>query len=304
MPKFFRKKKRTGRKTRRRTYKKRKGTTVRKKLTRLNKRVAKVSRQVNNSICVKVYRERISTAVIIAGNNEGVFDSIPLGHKELIERALVSLKFFDPMAPSVPTTADGNSGTFQRTFQFDSKFRAVVKNSSTVPVHVSLWWCLPKTQTSISPQVAWEEGLTDKNLLFNVTMIYPSDSKIFRNTWRIVKSVQRIMQPGADTQMFYRGKFNYDPSVEDVHGKTFYPQYSGLCLLVRLEGVVMHDSAIPTLVAAGRGAVDILTDTQHTVSYDGGYSSHTIEIFDQSDTVINARTGIRPLTDNVAYDAT
>ncbi len=295
--------KKARKRTTKRRYARARRTSVKKKLSRLNKRVSKVSRLLNAVTCVKNYRERVTTPLNIAAINEGVFAQNSFGAVNAIERAITKLEFFDPSSPSVPIEANGNSGLYQRAFAFSSKYYFTAKNSYMVPVYCTLWLCLPRMQTSLGPADTWERGLDDLSISTTDILIKPQDSAIFKNTWRVIKTKRALLPAGARMTMSYSARFTYDPTVQDVFGKIFYPQYDGSCILIRIEGDIAHLSTNQNFIGTGLGAIDMVKDIYHTVTYDGGFNANLVEVFNGGDVMATPVTGVKPFTDNLAFNA-
>lgn len=292
----YNRRRRTSYRPKTRTYKKKRRAPLRKKVARLSKRVSKVTRVMNSTTATKIYRERFTTSIVNDTVNETVFQAIALGDHTLMQRALTKLKYYDfSAAPPVLTEVDGNSGTFQRSYLFKSKYKLSVRNNCSVPCWVSVWMCLPKEETSLSPAETWISGNADIGgaTLNTAVMGSPYDSTIFKYAWRVIQKKKMLLNSGQEFSCYYRTSYTYDPSIDDTFNKEFYPKWCGLAALVHLEGVISHADSITTDIGSGKASIDTFAEVQHTVTYDGGYSGVFVEVLNSSDALPEPVTAVR-----------
>lgn len=286
-------------KGRRRTRK----APLRKKVLRLGKRVAKVSRILNATTATKIYRQRVYTPVQISAENLGAIIDQAFGDITFVESAITKLQYYNPSVPLTPIEADGNTGTYQRSFRVSSSYSWTGRNSYQVPIWVDAWLCMPKSMSNNTPATSWQEGLTSKGIAVTATMINPYDSADFKNIWRIVKHKRRLLAAGTQMSMFHRAKpFNFDPSVRaEFPTFDYFPKWDGSSLLIRIEGAISHLSTDLSFIGSGVGGLDMVKNIFHTVTYDAGFNANLLEIVDGAQAMATPVTGVKPFTDNLAF---
>ncbi len=258
-----------------------------KKVKRLSRAVKKVKDLAEQGTGELLYRERFTYQLQLIATNEANYNSFNLCAIQAIERSLGAVKFYDPAAPATLVTTNVNTGTFQREYLFHNSYQMVIRNNFVVPVKLRMYIVVPKTQTSLTPEAAITAGYNDKGTgLLSSALMYFSDSDIFTQTWRIVKSKICILQGGSQINWSYHHPvFKYDPTVEDTFNENFYPQYGGASLLARIEGVIGHDNVTPTLVGSMAVAIDVQTTSVFRILYDAGVNLKNIVVNDSSATI-------------------
>lgn len=316
MPKFYRKKKaysrrrmskkRTSRVKSRRRRTRRRKAPLRKKVMRLSRRVAKVSRALSNTTGIKWYRENFSQTFTVPTANTQVYEHYNMNTIQGIERALAGLNFFDPTAPATPIVADGNTGEYRRTYQMSGTFFATFRNNFQTTMEFWTYMCVPKLQTTVSPEQCVLNGLIDMGVPVATTMLTaPNDSAEFRMMYKIVKSQHRILGPGQSVTCRHSSRWTYDPSFNDTFNKTYYPQYGSCVILVRGTGGIVHTPGAPTVIGLGLAQLDVYTEHRYKIIYDAGYSARFITVTNNLDAITAAAVSTnKPVADNQIFDPT
>lgn len=191
-----------------------------------------------------------------------------------IEVALAQLRYYDTStSPPTLVTRDATAGTFQKEFLIDNSVSTLtLRCNSNVPSIVKVYLCVPKRDTSITPLSAITDGLTDMcNVSETNVCTYPTDSPLFNDLWKIVKSKSYVLKSGQQCTCSHSEKpFQYDPSLIDEHNLAYQRQYKGHVWLVVQQGTISHDSTTNTNVGIGGTLLDYTIKTKYVVKYSAG----------------------------------
>lgn len=223
---------------------------------------------------------------------------------DTLETILGQLRYYNPSAPTSLVTADGSSGTYQKDFLFTSIYHKIhLRNNYQVPADVTVYKVRLKGDTSIAPLTAFTNGLADVgNPGSSSPLVYLTDSEQFKELYSIESSKSFRLSPGAARTMSQSLKnLLYDPSARDSHTVTYQRAHRNMFFIVRVEGVVGHDSSIAEYGVLQAG-VDILIDRTFKVKYPAGADIKWIVVNDSSDTFTNGGVvSSKPVSDNLGY---
>lgn len=251
--------------------------------TRVNKAISSLKRRVESGMGTYVQKRR-GTDAVVCGVNGTQHDNLSFRTTE-IEAAIDSLPVFNPSSPGTYTFVNFTSGTQQKEVEISSVYTyCLAKNNYNVPVRCTIYLCIPRVDTTITPVTAMTNGLTDmgSGLGSTTAMITPRDSIQFNDLWRVKYKVTKELVAGQTMKASYRtGSFQYDPSLVDSHTSTFQRAYKGHSYLVRVEGVLGHDTTADQqgFLAAG---VDVVKMTIITVKYEAGADIKYLEVVDDA----------------------
>ncbi len=286
----------------RRRYKRRKPVYV--KTKGLKKQVKQLSRIAKADQGTLVYRRRQTFDAQSSANSSAFVVSNELNSLANMELVLAQLRYYNPSDPVNLITASGNTGSFSKDFFFDMSFHKItLRNNYQVPVRIKAYIFKVKEDTSQTPMSAFTAGLTDVgNPSATSALVYPTDSRLLNEIWKIDKSLSCILQPGQEKVISVTlKKFVYDPATSDTHSLTYQRSFDGSNFNLRVEGVCGHDT---TLDEQGilQGGVDGVTDSVWKVLYPAGADIKTIIVNDNSDTFTNSGVVTnKPYADNQPY---
>lgn len=223
---------------------------------------------------------------------------------DTLETILGQLRYYNPSAPTSLVTADGSAGSYQKDFLFTSIYHKIhLRNNYQVPADVTVYKVRLKGDTSIAPLTAFSNGLADiGNPGSSSPLVYLTDSEQFKELYSIESSKSFRLSPGATRTMSQSLKnLLYDPSARDSHTVTYQRAHRNMFFIVRVEGVVGHDSSIAEYGVLQAG-VDILIDRTFKVKYPAGADIKWIVVNDSSDTFTNGGVvSSKPVSDNLGY---
>lgn len=265
-------------------------TKLKRRRGTLTKKVRKLARRVEAGMGTYIYKERdsgrLNTSVNGVNNQSYTGTSI-----STLEAAIDALPVFNPALPGTFTTVDFTSGTQQKEVEFASTYTCFrVKNNYDAPVTVYMYCIYPKSDTSITGQSAYTQGLNDVGITSAQTttsLLVPSDSPQFRDLWK-VKTVKKVkLGPGQMAMVSNTsGSFQYDPSFVDSHALSFQSKYRCHQYYLRVEGELAHDSSASEFGRVA-GGVDYELYRKYVVKYDAGADITNIEVVDGNDSFTN-----------------
>lgn len=286
----------------RRVYK-RSAKTMR-KVKGLTKQVAQLNRIAKSDQGTLIYRKRITERATTSVNQSSHDFARGLNSITNLEAVLAQLRYYDPTAPTALVTASGTSGTYSKEFLFDLSYHKItIRNNYQVPAKVRLYVCKVKEDTSIAANTAFTNGLADVgNPGANSALVYLTDSPQFNELWSIDKSMGKLLRPGQECVMTYTTKkFNYNPSVADSHTSEYQKSFAGTYFILRIEGVLGHDTAADQAGTLQSG-IDMQIDSTWKVLYPAGADITYIVVDDTSNSFTNGGVvSSMPVSDNIGY---
>lgn len=272
----------------------------------VTKKICMLEEQNQVSLSEKTART-LAAGRVVANLNAVGYNNYMFADLTAVDTALGGLQFFDPSTPGTLITADGSSGTYAREYSMKFYTRFEVRNNYQVPCDIVVYAVEPKADTSITPTTAITNGLTDVgNPSSTSPGVFPSDSPQFKELWAIKATKRCRLEPGEGFEMTHgRGFFKYDPSEADSHAQAYQTRnFKSYGFLVRVVGVVGHDSAVTTEFTTLAAGVDYKSLTTCVVRYNnGGPSLKWVTVSNgMSSAVTNGLVlSEKPIADNIAY---
>lgn len=203
-----------------------------------------------------------------------------------LENAMQYLRYYDPSTPSSLVTANAATGTYTRQIHFESFYSKLrLRNNYQIPCKVTVYSCVPKTDTSTDPTSFFSAGVTDQTVSGVTTsspLISLWDMDMVKDNWSCVKTTSMELRPGREMVCAYAGKaFDYDPSNADTHSLSYQKKYRAHVWVVQVEGIIGHDNTAleyATLLAG----VDYVCDRKFVMTYDAGANLNDFSADDNS----------------------
>lgn len=289
---------RTKRRQKRPTGSRQSGASLKNQVTQL-KRIAEADMGTH------IERERTTGRVLAAVNAQDIkgFNAMSTS---TIERALAKLEYYNISAPATLVVASGLTGTYMKDFYISrtySKFTA--RNNYQVPCKIKVFVVRPRVDTAINALTAFTNGLTDSgNPLVTSPLVQLTDSQQFNELWRIEKSKSYELAPGEECVMSFAFKpFQYDPSLVDSQTGPYLRKYGACTFMVRLEGVLGHDSVETSEQTTLQAGVDTMYETMVECKYAAGVDLYNVSVVNNADTTFTnaGRISAKPVVDNQSY---
>lgn len=145
------------------------------------------------------------------------------------------------------------------------------RNNWSLPGYVECWYLIAKKdgETGMAPLTLIDGGYRDKYQDFSFTngpqdtdeMHYyqPTEFLQFNVHWKVYKHSKHLINPGEVLDLYHQtGRFNYNVEQKDANANIIYIGGVTKIILLRLKGVIAHDSTTTTEV----GIADCKLDYQ------------------------------------------
>lgn len=263
----------------------------------------KVCQFVKSRCATHIRRVRFVSRCLAASNSAPLCFADYGGTITQLENAMANLRYFNP-ATNTMVIADPSVGTYNRDIVVAIYRKLELRNNYHVPVKVTMFACVPKTDTSISAFTAYTNGLVDQGnpLPSSSPLLKITDSHELNDLWNLKRVVKKTLQPGQSCfGVSSTPAFPYNLATVDEQTMTFQRKYGGHGWLFKIEGVLGHDS-IATEQGVVPCGVDMLADITYKFTYDAGKDVHDISIFDNAQEFTNVgRISSKPLTAQQNY---
>ena len=253
------------------------------KLTKLNKELSSLKSKVAGGQGHLHYLERWCGRIACNAQQAGYFNGSGLS-MSMIERGLAYLKFYDPANPGTYITSNLTSGLQSKSvmYKFYSKFQ--IRNNYAIPVNVRVYIVSPKDDTNTQPITACINGYQDVGITNPTSNIlaYPYMSSEFNELYKIQSLTKVELQPGTTKDLFYsdKKKHKYDPSYFDDQKDEYQGKFGCHLYMVRVEGVLGHDTN--PIVNQCAGAIDMMITNHIEYFYDAGVNVKYFQMVDNS----------------------
>lgn len=305
-------KKRSRRSTKKSQFKRTKSRkpkrTYRRKRTSLVKQVKQIRKELQSDSARHVYKLLASDKVLCAVNQSNYAD-FPMVTGTLLEAYMANLRYYDPAVPGTLVTASGATGTYQREIHFKNvNANLELRNNYQVPCKVKVYLVKPKSDTNIAPTTYYNNAIADQLIggagSITTNGIYPTDLRPFMAQWSIKCLKDVVLDAGSTIVVSHNtGSFNYDPSLFDSHALDYQTKFKSFGFLVRVEGVIGHDTSVATEQTTLQGGVDSSTTLRAEIIYDAGVILDDLYLSNLRDaTFTNGGVATnKPIADNQAY---
>lgn len=274
--------------------------------TTLKKKVRALETKVNQDLAMCTYKYSETGKVNCSASQVTytMFNGLTMAQ---LETSLSSLRFYDPGINGLVANSDV-SGAYSRNLYIQSIYTKITcRNNYRVPAVLDIYCVTPKKDTSIPAPTAMTNGYTDQNNpSTTTTLMYPTDSDQFNDLWSINDHKRVHLAQGRECVVKFNKKgFHYDPSDYDTHNLTYQRRYGSHIYLVRIQGVLGHDSVVTTEQGLAPAGVDVGLEKIIKIRYDAGKKLNDFVISDGYDTFTNAEeVGIPVNSSNHQYSLT
>lgn len=271
----------------------------------LKQQVKAIQRELKTNTAQLIYKKSMSAREVTTTRNQtcNYYEGFSMAQYETV---LAELRFFNPSAPATLIQGSGASGTYDRSYHFSNIYaKLTAVNNYQVPVKVKLYVVSPREDTSIAPHTAFTNGLTDVGAPTSTSPLLDlSDSPEFLKLWKIESNIKKVLMPGDTCTITHSVKdVMYDPAIYDSHALSFQGKFKNFVFVVRVVGVLSHDTTITTEQGLGPAGVDVIQTVKSVVDYDAGIDLKYIVL---NDTTASAFTNAavvssKPVSDNISY---
>lgn len=277
-------------------------------VNRLSKQVKNLQYAENASLGDFTHRHLYTTSSItsVDGKSYGVAYTDGLSMAHMASTAAL-LKYYNPATPGTLTTANFETGTYDRRLLFKSCYSAMeCRNNYQTDVKIKVYLCFPKQSSSISPTTAWQNGINangDASLTdYKQIGQYPNDYSDFKDVWSAKLHCQATLSPGQTMTCSHSSKnIEFDPTAYDQHTASYQSKYKNFSWMIVTEGTIGH---VGTTIGLGQAGVDIKMMRIRRVQYDAGVNlKYSYVQNDLGTSTTSTVQSHQPVSDNIAYSA-
>lgn len=242
--------------------KKRKKKTKKNPMKRLKKTVARLAK----SLPPRSIQKQVNYKVVqpAASPNQVTYGEIVISTSAEIEGMLNSISIYNISAPQTPLVTNTTLVTQPIKWRVETYSKFTARNNWTYPTDIKLYVveCIARTDTSPATILNTSTNYT-KQVVSGMTIAetdpcwYPSDVPTFGDFYKIVKSYDFRLGVGEECTQDFSRTYSYDPESHDIEAATYEPPVTHHWM-IRLMGVVCHDTSDPALVGLGSAKLDCL----------------------------------------------
>ena len=129
-------------------------------VSRLERKVNKIVR--SQPLAKHTFRKVQTDRLTVAENLQNL-KSYDANSVALLEASISQLRYFNPAVPGTPTTADKALGSYSRDIFIESAYSHFeARNNYNYDVECDIYFCTPKSDTTIQPDACIESGFPDQ----------------------------------------------------------------------------------------------------------------------------------------------
>lgn len=281
-----------------------KGQLTQKKIKKKLRAVCQFMKQQN---ATHIHRQRMSGYQNVDARHCAYEEVTCGGTKADIETAMSNLRFFDAGVNGL-VVANPAVGTYHRDIRLSIFRKLMLRNNYQIPCMVKVYSCHPKVATQKSAYSLYVSGLADQGAPdVNSPLVHLSDSQDLKDVWNVKLVKAAKLMPGAELKVNDMKKlFKYEISTNDEHGIAYDPKQGGHVWIIRVCGVLAHDSVVAGEVKQCNAAVDWMCDVTYKFEYDAGKDLHDVSVNDATGGSVFTNVGLvsQLVTDNQAFSST
>lgn len=241
------------------------------------RKLASVAKVVDATTGTKISRS-FELSSLVSSVGESVMSQVSFVRTD-VRDMLEQIQFVDKAGDSsVRTFYDGNVGVYQREFYFPNgtSSKYILRNLNQHDVLLRLYIVEPKEATAITPVTAFTEGLDSVTGGVNPQAqphVYLTDSPIFNDMYKIVKTKKTVLAPGHEcTVRHTTAPYTYDPRLFDVLPTEMQvnPDWGSHFLVIQMMGRLVRNDDSTTQFAIGPGSIYIQHQFTSKLTYNAG----------------------------------
>lgn len=249
----------------------------------VKKKLRKMCAFIKQQEATHIHRQRNTGTLRAVGVARANMTQSFGGTLSQIEAAAANLRFYNPATNGL-ITQSVMDGTYHRDVKVSIRRTLLVKNNYKVPVEVEVYSCTPKKDTTVDPLTFYANGLVDQgNPSATACLTRFTDSAELKEMYTLKRKIKNVIFPGNYKTVYANTpSFNYEISTNDTHNQAYQKSQGGHAWLVKICGVLGHDSVAANEQGLVSSGIDWLFDTEYCFKYDAGKDLHDITLSDDS----------------------
>lgn len=229
----------------------------------LKKRVKSLEKKLKKQQWHKHTFKTNATVQVSSSANQAGYQSCIFWGTAQIEDFINAVPYMNPAAPATNAQFDATTIVPNVKWAIDCYGKVIMRNNYLYPCNVRCYIVKPKVQTGNLPEVTYLAGLTkmadpavDST---SATVFYLTESEDFKLNWKVVRSCNMSLKSGDECVVPYKESIKYDQEFWDINTSAYNKPYTRICV-IRVQGVVCHDSLTPTNVGWSPAKLDVVIE--------------------------------------------
>jgi len=247
----------------------------------LKKRIAALEKKVQANYTTHVFKQEATLQATSLQNRCGYAEGAFL-NPTIIETCIDAIPYVNPALPGTPSTFDTTTLTQPTKWKINCHSKVIMRNNYLYPCNVRCYVLAPKIDQNTTPQAAVTGGITEQASgpgVYSSTapFTYPTDSKEFVDTFKVLNTCDMRLQSGDECVVPYNEDIQYDQEYRDNNADTYLKKFSRL-FFIRIVGVVAHDSTTTTNIGIAPTALDCVVVRKLSLKFPSLAPLKTLEV--------------------------
>lgn len=272
----------------------------------LSKQIQTLRRQVHADKAFHTYKLAGSGRVLSnpAQCNHQVYT---FNNPSEVQGYMANMRYFNPSAPGTLVTANPSTGTYSHDIQVKDIYSKIVcRNNYQVPVDIKIYLASAKDTTNIDPVTAYgnQDQVINAITPSTTPLLHLTEIETVTDSWNVKCMVNKTLEPGQSCSAVHTtGTYQIDPAFFDSETDAYTKKYKVSVWIVRVQGVIAHDTTVATEQTLINAGVDVDRLIVAKFEYDAGVNLNDIYISDTRDASFTngGVVSLKPVADNIGY---
>lgn len=223
----------------------------------LKKRISKLEKKVHDNYAHHTWKTDQKLQVSCLTNACG-YNLLQFCSGASLNSFLGEIPYTDETNPSVENNFNMAVAAQPLNVKIKTYSSCTIRNNYLYPACLKLYVLKPKGDNSDNPIDDITNGIADlanPSATWDAHTVFPSDSKRFLQKWKVLRTQDVRLQSGDEVSISHAEDFVFDQKDYAEIGTTFQKRYTRI-LLIRICGVVAHESATPSNIGIAPAKVD------------------------------------------------
>lgn len=231
-----------------------------------------IAKQLNADTGHLTYRKRSTSQFSVVANAQATLGFTMNSIGEIESDPCTQLYYYDPSTPGTLLNPDYTSGTYSRDLNVQSSgVQVTFKNNTTGVANLRVYWCTPNADTSITPEVYWDNICADNPTTITKETIGTSPNDLRTPLWNYQKVKSCRLEPGKSCMVKkFLSQFQYKPALSDVHALFYQRKYKAGFFMAVLVGDIAHDDTTTANIGRSSATLDCEIKKFWKVQYAAG----------------------------------
>lgn len=261
--------------------------------TKLKRKVARLSKKVGKENWANHKYTAENVGQVSTPVNRCAYGQFVICNAASIEGWIDKYTYISTSAPATKASYDASAIPFPTRTHMNVRSKIVAKNNYIFPCDISVYICKPNiaTSTTITSQMALDIGFMEPASVTNpysTPLHYPSTDPNIHKYWNIKALCTNMrLNPGDEMLHYVKKSVTYDQEEHDLHAVSYEPGNTWV-ILIRINGVVCHDTTTPTNVGFSEAKIDVYYTQEYSMKIPSAMPIRVLEVVDNQAAITNA----------------